>query len=86
MWTNAWNQRSAQMVLAPTLKDPTCVHATRATAQLQTTSTVKVSSAIRFLILFELHLKTETIRLVIYLTGLPRAHVGWSLKMNPHGG
>lgn len=52
MWMNAWNQRSAQMVLAPTLKAPTCVHVTRAIPQLRTTSTVKVNTVIKFLICF----------------------------------
>lgn len=42
MWTSAWNETSAEMVLAPTWKAPTCVRATRAIAQLRTTSTAKI--------------------------------------------
>lgn len=96
MWMSAWNQRSAQMVLAPTWKAPTCVHVTRAIPRLQTTSTVKVTTVIKFPFLFELPLRIcESVTSLRKGTMLPVIYFDWatqgicwlaSLKVAPHCG
>lgn len=87
MWMSVWSQTSAQMVLVPTSRAPTCAPATGATAPRPTTDTVKVNAAILLPTVFELHarvgrlervaLEKGTMLPMVVLTELLGTHFSW---------